>query len=162
VAFAQEKRAEDQALREVGANPAGKGGEVPIDWVPTEKGIAVVPPTALAFEHRAVSTPASMGPSVVPEEVTELFVPGRFESPKRPAVSEQRVAFLETTGPIEDKVVKEIEADGDSEPWTARAERFTGGFDSLDWRRMLAIGISVFFGASAIGFLAIWLIRLKR
>lgn len=142
--FKKEKEAEDAALAEVQAVPLDRANTV------IEQELVFVPPTALAFEHRGIAAPAGFVPAE-PERVTE---PGKGQQEDSlsdtEAVSEARVVFLAETRRIEDRLRREIEADDEDDntsPYNTAAARN---------RRLMAIGIGLFLGASAVGFAAIW------
>jgi serine/threonine protein kinase len=148
-AFSKEKAGEDAALLEINSRPA--------DLASTELMPPVfIPPTALAFEHRGIEAPSGFSPDA-PERPTD---PGELARKDTipDVVSEARVVFLQASQAIEEKLVREIEAPSDDEDY------HTSPYDTegARKRRFLAIGLGLFVGASALGFVAIWLLMASR
>jgi hypothetical protein len=147
-AFEKEKAAEDEALSEL--QPTTQHRAV----TEIDAQLAVVPPTALAFEHRSTAGPPGFDPGE-PERATDPGKAPRDDSlSDTEAVSEARVVFLAETRRIEERLVREIEADEDEEYHTSPYD--TAGARTR--RLLLAVGVGVFVGASALGFLVIWLL----
>ena len=143
----------------------------------------LVPPTALAYEHPAVSEPLPDGP--VPERLpppvpTPMHTPRvavrhpvasskaplpppmpRARPPRAPPrrmTTEVFGAVLEGTGGAEARLVREIEGTADETPSESLEEPTTSQFDTLGERRLTVLSGTVFLAALALGLaLVLWL-----
>ncbi len=169
-AFAEEKAVEDQMLAELlGAEGTRSAtGQVPA---------AFAPPTALAFEHRALASPEDYVPAER-EEAPPLAAPAPGSPEAPPPASppwrmtrEARVGFgVDITQPLdasaldaalvessEPALVRAIEGGEVSEDADDRAG--TAEFDTAGaLRRMGWVGVVLFVGACALGFGVVWLL----
>ncbi len=145
LSFKEEKRAEDELLDE-----AMKG---PIDaWPSGKTRTVVVPPTALAFEHRALAAPVDW----TPDEATDPGTPTPKKRVSLDQVNPTRVSlglpFAGLNEPdVEPSLVAEIEAP------TSEDEPHTQTYDTSGRRRWLVLCAVVFAAASGLGFGAVWL-----
>jgi serine/threonine-protein kinase len=169
--FHKEKSSEDYVLQEV---VYGKT-VTPMAREKTRQ-VALVPPTALAFEHTAVIAPADV--LKAHEDVTDPGRPDptlsrdddgtpapaldpRVTRPLDAALLESRKSFGLTFGDIHEPVIEasliqEIEATGDEEPYIS-GEGYTAAYQGpVGWQRVAIFG-GVFFVAVGLGFLAVWL-----
>lgn len=157
-AFAKEKAVEDGVLSELLRGESASRRPLSEKELPT-----FAPPTALAFEHRALDAPAGFVPS---EEVELVSEEGKPESRGSTAISrsltpltsrEVRVAFdVDVTSEVviarkaeESGLVRAIEEGGDE----AEAPAPLLGIPRRGW---LAAGL--FLLALALGFLLVWLL----
>jgi serine/threonine-protein kinase len=168
--FHKEKSSEDSVLMEV---VYGKT-VTPLASDKTRQ-LALVPPTALAFEHTAVMAPADIlksnddvtDPGKPDPTLADDGTPTPARDPRlmtRPLdgrLMEQRKSFGLTFGEvqeplIEQSLIQEIDATGDEEPYVS-GEGNTAAFQSaLLWQRVALFG-GVFFVAVGLGFLGVWL-----
>ncbi|MBI3184479.1 MAG: serine/threonine protein kinase [Myxococcales bacterium] len=148
-AFNEEKLTEEGLLARL------LGGS-PITEVETDKKTMVVPPTALAFEHRALHAPVDFVPD--DDEVTDpTGTPTPARRPGLEAVNPTRVAFAIpfaglTDPAVERSIVDEIEA-----VVSAEEEYHTAPYDTPGHKRWLLLCVMVFLLASGVGFAGIWL-----
>jgi serine/threonine-protein kinase len=146
-AFAREKSVEDGVLAELVRGKSRLRRPLSEKELPT-----FAPPTALAFEHRALDAPADFVPSaeVVLVDEEPPATPGSAESRSQtPTSREVRVAFDVAQQGEESGLVRAIEEGGEAE------SPAPGG--GLSRRGLLAVGL--FLGALAAGFLAVWLLK---
>ncbi|WPB76509.1 serine/threonine-protein kinase [Archangium violaceum] len=155
-AFAKEKVVEDGVLAEL-----LRQGPPPQRPIPEREMPAFAPPTALAFEHRALDAPAGFVPSGEVAIVEESKPQARPEATGAPPVPtphsrEVRVAFdVEQPGEESGLVRAIIEEGGEAEGGEAEASAPTGT-SSPSARGWLAVGL--FLAALAVGFLLVWLL----
>ncbi|MCA2978102.1 MAG: serine/threonine protein kinase [Myxococcaceae bacterium] len=167
--FHKEKASEDEVLTE-----AIYGKTVtPLAGDKTRR-LALVPPTALAFEHTAVLAPADIlkanddatdperpDPTVADEGTPTPARDPRLSRPLREHLREQRKSFGLSFGDvqeplIEESLIQEIEATGDEEPYRS-GEGDTAAYErAARWQRAALFG-GVFFVALGLGFLGVWL-----
>lgn len=149
--FQEEKAAEDAMLEEaLGGAPLGEQHATTV---------LVIPPTALAFEHRALEAPADFVPEDNPAgSSSQGGLTPSLASRKAPRgrVSHTRVAFAlpfaALSGPrLEQSLVHEIEGLGTQEDF------HTTPYATPGRRRWLLLGAAVFLAASGLGFGAIFL-----
>ncbi len=150
-AFAKEKVVEDGVLAEL-----LRRGSPPQRPIPEKEMPAFAPPTALAFEHRALDAPAGFVPSgeVV---VVEDSQPPQPEAPGAPAQTphsrEVRVSFdVEQPGEASG-LVRAIEEGTEAEGGAPGGPVSAGAPSPRKW---LAAGL--FLAALAVGFLLVWLL----
>ena len=135
-AFAREKAVEDGVLAEL------VRGKSRLKRPLSEKQLpAFAPPTAMAFEHRALDAPQDFLPSAEVELVEESPRTDPAE-PQAPTSREVRVAF--------DAVLPDVGESGEG----GASEPLAPGISSQTW--WLAAGL--FFAALALGFLGVWLL----
>lgn len=166
--FHKEKTSEDSVLEEVVYGRTN----TPISNDNTRR-VALVPPTALAFEHTAVMAPADV--MKVNEDITD---PGRPDPTKderatgaplenrvaRPidlGVQESRKSFGLSFGDvreplIEASLIQEIEATGDEVEYLS-GEGNTASYRGIPLWQKLALFGGIFFVAVGLGFLSVWL-----
>lgn len=158
--FGEEKALEDAALAEITARS-------PISDDPTDPAVSgaraqtrvemLLPPTALAFEHAALSAPADYAPQ--DEPVTEPGAGPDFSRPPSEPVNEARAAFgfsfpSDAHRSLEPAWVREIEGISSGEQAVpARPPPVTIGGIS-PWLLYTA----AFLGALGVGFLGVWLL----
>ncbi len=144
-AFAREKAVEDGVLGEL------VRGKSKLRRPLTEKELPTfAPPTALAFEHRALDAPADFVPSaeVVLMEDAPQATPGSAESQAEPPTSrEVRVAFDVAQQGEESGLVRAIEEGGEEE----------GPLPGAGISRRVWLTAGLFLVALAAGFLVVWL-----
>lgn len=167
-AFAEEKAVEDPMLAEL---LRGDTAHASSEKVPA----AFVPPTALAFEHRALAAPEDYVPEekVAPEPLAaaapEGPVPPPLPAPRR-MTREARVGFgVDMTQPLdaealdaalveaaEPSLVRAIEGAEaeDEDDRSGTAEYDTAGA----LRRLRWVGAALFVGACGLGFGVVWLL----
>ena len=152
-AFAKEKGVEDGVLAELLRRDS------PQRSIPEKELSSFAPPTALAFEHRALDAPAGFVPSAEVEIVEESQpqpksqpeAPGAPEAQAQtPRSREVRVAFDVEQPGEESGLVRAIEEGGESEGSVST------GTSGPSPRRWLAAGL--FLAALALGFLLVWLL----
>ncbi len=166
--FHKEKTNEDLVLEEIVYGRTN----TPIQ-ADTTKRVALVPPTALAFEHTAVMAPAEV--VKLHEDITD---PGRPDPSKDdPTISvakdpriaaladahvlETRKSFGLSFGDIKEPVIEqsliqEIEATGDDIEYL-EAEGNTASYSGVPMWQKLALFGGIFFVAVGLGFLSVWL-----
>jgi serine/threonine-protein kinase len=154
-AFAKEKVVEDGVLAELLRN-----GPPPQRPIPEREMPAFAPPTALAFEHRALDAPAGFVPSAEVAIVEESRPQARPEATGAPPVPtphsrEVRVAFDVEQPGEESGLVRAIEEGGEEEGGEAEASSPTAT-PPPSARGWLAVGL--FLAALAVGFLLVWLL----
>lgn len=154
--FAEEKVVEEEMLAEL----LKGGARTTSDQVPA----AFAPPTALAYEHRALAAP-------------EEYVPAEQEparpAPKRPTPQEARMGFgVDITQPLDagmieaaaSSLVRAIEGDGPeaeapaSAPVRSVPNARASEDDTAADRRLRWVGAALFLGACAAGFGLVWLL----
>lgn len=156
-AFSKEKQAEDEIL-----DSLQKG--TPVAEEPTDKTQRpyFVPPTALAFEHKALQGAEELSPEQ-PEDVTE---PGEPAAPAEPraTLTESRVMFgAELTGDVQPikspEVSLVLEIEGATTGEDSDADYDTNSYELPDEnegsRRMLWIGAALFLVALIVGFVLV-------
>lgn len=159
-AFAKEKAVEDGVLAELLRREVSPRKPIPEKEMP-----AFAPPTALAFEHRALDAPAGFVPSaevvLVEESRPQPEAPGaRVQTPPS---REVRVAFdVDVTSEVlvaqpgqGSGLVQAIESGGE-EGGEAEAPPVSVGASSPSSNRWIAAGL--FLAALAVGFLLVWLL----
>jgi serine/threonine-protein kinase len=167
-AFAEEKAVEDGLLAEL---LHGEGAHASSEKVPA----AFVPPTALAFEHRALAAPEDYVPEEreAPASLAAAAPEGPVPPPPPPPrrmTREARVGFgVDMTQPLdaealgaalveaaEPSLVRAIEG-GEAEDEDDRAG--TAEYDTAGaLRRLRWVGAALFLGAGALGFAVVWLL----
>jgi serine/threonine-protein kinase len=169
--FHKEKSSEDYVLQEV---VYGKT-VTPMASEKTRQ-VALVPPTALAFEHTAVMAPADILKSN--EDITDPGRPDptigeaddgtptpakdpRLTKPIDAHLLESRKSFGLTFGDIHEPVIEasliqEIEATGDEEPYISGEGHTAAYAGPTGWQKVALFG-SIFFVAVGLGFLGVWL-----
>ncbi len=168
-AFAEEKAVEDQMLAEL---LGGHGTHASSEQVPA----AFVPPTALAFEHRALAAPEDYVPAEKeePSPPPAAATPGASAPPSpapRRMTREARVGFgVDITQPLDAGALDAALVEA-AEPALVRAvegaevvedaddRSGTAEFDTASaLRRMRWVGAALFVGACLVGFGVVWLL----
>lgn len=157
--FKEEKTNEDQALEEITGVPIGESPTDPSS-VPGHRAATKVemllPPTALAFEHQALSAPADYAPQD-DDPVTEPGVVPELVSAPRATVNEGRVgfgvSFSDSRRPLEPAWVREIEGVPSSQEVVGHG---TGGTVPPPGLPSWLLYTAAFLGALGLGFMAVW------
>ncbi|WP_375769938.1 serine/threonine protein kinase [Archangium gephyra] len=149
-AFAKEKAVEDGVLAELLRRESS-----PQRSIPEKEMTAFAPPTALAFEHRALDAPAGFVPSAE-VQIVEESQPQPSPQPAdsgapgpTPRSREVRVAFDVEQPGEESGLVRAIEEGGEEAESSVSSP-------APSPRRWLAAGL--FLAALAVGFLLVWLL----
>lgn len=170
--FHKEKAGEDYVLQEV------VYGKTIAPMAEKTRQVALVPPTALAFEHTAVMAPADI--LKANDDITDPGRPDptlarqleddgtptpakdpRLTRPLEAHLLESRKSFGLTFGDIQEPVIEqsliqEIEATGDEEPYIS-GEGYTAAYEGpTGWQKVALFG-GIFFVAVGLGFLGVWL-----
>jgi len=148
--FAEEKAVEERMLAEL----LRGGARTSSEQVPA----AFAPPTALAYEHRALAAP-------------EEYVPAEQEAPRsapnRPTTQEARVGFgVDITQPLDagmmeaaaPSLVRALEGDEHEAEAPVQDAPEPEEMDALAARRLRWVGAALFLGACGLGFGAVWLL----
>jgi serine/threonine-protein kinase len=171
--FAKEKTGEDAVLHE-----AVYGQTMHIPDADKTRRVQFVPPTALAFEHTAVLASADF----VPKDDQDITDPGRDEGAPPPVNEDGTptpakdprlhqpivhgksrrtgfgVTFAESEEPIvEHSLIQEIEASDDFIEEQSDPEADTrSNYQEGKWKMVVLLS-GIFFFATGLGFLAVWL-----
>jgi len=140
--FAGEKKVEDEMLAELLRPPAPDGLPTEIIRLPP----AFAPPTALAFEHRALAHE---------DEAEEPFSLGAAGLQQVAQDDEDRLHTVRMQGlmeALEPRLVRELEEAADS----AELEPPTAFYPTARGVRWPYLAVCAFLGASAVGFAVVW------